>query len=73
MSSWKPYFEFPNGEWAGNNQAFATKEEAEASAHARFMVWTMPVGYEARESNEDVNYRWDEQQGDVMCNRTVSA
>jgi hypothetical protein len=66
--SWKPYFEFPGGEWCTNAQAFATKEEAHASAAARFQVWTMPIGFEARESDEPVNYaRVDGQ--DEMVNR----
>lgn len=65
--SWKPWFEFHDGEWATNAQAFATKEEAEASARARFSVWTMPIGWEVRESDEPVNYAWDH--GDVMLQR----
>lgn len=65
--SYKPYFEFPGGEWGTNAQAFATKQEAEKSAQARFMVWTMPIGFEARESDEPVNYHWDEERGDVPC------
>jgi hypothetical protein len=66
--SWKPYFEFPGGEWATNAQAFATKEEALESAAARFAVWTMPIGYEARESDEPVNYAIVDGR-DVMVNR----
>lgn len=65
--SYKPYFEFPGGEWGTNAQAFATKQEAEKSAQARFMVWTMPISFEARESDEPVNYHWDEERGDVPC------
>ena len=57
--SWKPYFEFPGGEWATNSTAFATKEEAHAAASDRFQRWTMPVGFEARESDEEVNYFYD--------------
>ena len=57
--SWKPYFEFPDGEWATNATAFATKEEAWQSASDRFQRWTMPTGFDARESDEEVNYIYD--------------
>ena len=67
--SWKPYFEFKGGEWATNAQAFATKEEALRSAAERYVRWTMPIGYEARESDEPVNYFHDEALGDQMVNR----
>lgn len=57
--SYKPYFEFPNGEWATNATAFATRDEAWAAASDRFQRWTMPIGFEARESDEPVNYTYD--------------
>ena len=38
-------------------QRFATREEAEASAKARFHVWTVPADYRAEPSDEPVNYR----------------
>jgi len=41
--SWKP-------------QRFASKEEAEESAVARFRVWTMPTAWRATESSRPVNY-----------------
>jgi len=57
MTSFKPVFLFNNGsERSSNNQRFATYEEAEASAQARFMVWTMPEGYDVEETHEPVNY-----------------
>lgn len=56
--SWKPFF-CVQGSWATNAQAFTTKEEALASAKRRFMVWTMPTDFDARESDEPVNYRFD--------------
>jgi hypothetical protein len=67
--SFKPMFEV-QGQWCGNAQAFATREEAEASAKARFNVWTVPSGYRADESDEPVSYRWDFATGtDVPLNR----
>lgn len=57
--SWKPAFKI-QGKWCYNGQAFATEEEAKASAASRFMVWTMPEDYAAHESEEPVNYRWED-------------
>ena len=54
-----------NGKWCENAQRFATREEAAASAAARFMVWTAPIAYDAHESTDPVNYRWDALEGDV--------
>ena len=70
--SWKPYFKV-QGEWATNGQAFNTELEALASAKQRFMVWTMPTDFEARESDEPVNYMHDfDKNEDVMINRELS-
>ena len=56
--SFKPGFKLPGEpDLCTNAQAFATYEEAEASAQARFMVWTMPTDYGVVESDEPVNYR----------------
>ena len=57
--SWKPYFTLASegDKHCHNAQAFATQEEALASASARFMVWTAPTGCGADESDEPVNYR----------------
>jgi hypothetical protein len=54
--SYKPEF-CVQGQWYDNAQRFATEAEAKASAHARFMVWTMPSDYRAAESPDPVNYR----------------
>lgn len=70
--SWKPEFEV-QGEWSRNGQAFATQDEAMASASARFMVWTTPTGYRAVESSEVPNYRWDPEQGDVRLTAAEQA
>ena len=57
--NWKPAFKFRGQEEPGlNAQVFATKEEALASAEARFMVWTMPEDYLAVETDDPVNYVW---------------
>ncbi len=74
MVSYKPAFKFKDQEKLGlNAQAFATHREAEQSAASRFMRWTMPIGYEVVESDEPVNYRWDDEKGDVPINREVTA
>jgi len=48
-----------------NGQTFATYDEALASARNRSWNWTMAEDYKAVESDEPVNYRWDEKLGDV--------
>lgn len=63
--SFKPQFKFTGGEKCLNGQAFATKTEALSSAKARFMRWTMPIGYDAIESADPINYRWDDTIGNV--------
>lgn len=63
--SYAPMFEFASGEVCGNAQRFATPEEAEKSARARFQVWTMPTGYRVEPSDDLVNYRWDDTDGDA--------
>ena len=65
--SYRPMFEV-QGSWAGNAQRFATYEEAEASAKARFMVWTMPTAWRVDESDDPVNYAWVDGR-DVPVNR----
>jgi len=40
-----------------NAQVFATKEEAEDSARARFVVWTMPDDWTVVETDDPVNYK----------------
>lgn len=68
--SWKPAFIIKGEEKPCTNaQAFATKDEALASAHNRFMNWTVPTDYTALESDEPVNYRWDKETGDEPVNR----
>jgi hypothetical protein len=62
--SYKPIFIFASGERCGNGQRFATATEARLSAAARFQRWTMPTGYDVEESDDPVNYKYDN--GDVM-------
>jgi hypothetical protein len=65
--SWKPVFKLDN-KWCENAQRFATKDEAYASAESRFMRWTAPEAFDAHESEDPVNYRWDNGLGDVSIN-----
>ena len=61
--SFRPEF-LVQGEWGSNAQRFATREEAQASADARFMRWTVPTDRRVTESSDPVNYRWSETLGD---------
>ena len=64
--NYKPGFKLRGEEkLCTNAQVFATHDEAKASAHSRFMVWTMPEDYGVVETEDPVNYRWDEKLGDV--------
>lgn len=68
--SFKPEFQVgTDPKFYGNAQAFATEAEALASAQARFNVWTMATGFRAVESDEPVNYRWEDGVGDVPVSR----
>ncbi|UCC74085.1 MAG: hypothetical protein JSV86_05870 [Gemmatimonadota bacterium] len=55
MSSYKPEF-LVQGKWCDNAQRFATREEAEQSAQARFLVWTQPEDWRVSASDEPVSY-----------------
>lgn len=54
--SYKPEFKV-QGEWYDNAQRFETREEAESTARARFMFWTVPSDWRVSESTDPVNYR----------------
>lgn len=56
--SYKPEV-FVDNEWAQNNCAFATKEEAEASAFDLMSRWMLVQDYRAVESDQPVNYKLD--------------
>lgn len=64
--SFRPMF-LTNGDpkWYGNAQRFATREEAEGSALARWQRWTMAKEWRVDESDDPVNYR-RENGADVM-------
>jgi hypothetical protein len=55
--SWRPMFQVGRDpEFYGNAQRYATKEEAEDSARARYNVWTSAVAWRVEESDDLVNY-----------------
>ena len=60
--SWKPEV-LVNGKWSRNGLVFATKEEAERSAHDLMNRWTLVEDCRAVEVDEIVNYKID---GDQM-------
>jgi hypothetical protein len=62
--SFKPEFKV-DGVWYDNAQRFATRKEAEQSAHSRFIRWTMPTDWRVSEAGEPINYQWHPEQGDV--------
>jgi hypothetical protein len=72
MSNWKPAF-IMRGESkpCTNGEVYATREEALASAHQRFMVWTMPEGFTAVETDEPVNGVWHENAGRLALGEKV--
>jgi hypothetical protein len=51
------------GEWVSNALVFATRGEAEGYASNLFMRWTVPTDKRAVESQEEVNYSWDDEKG----------
>lgn len=55
--SFKPEFKV-GSEWCANGVAFATKEESDANALDKFMVWTMPSDWRSVESDQPVNYTY---------------
>ena len=52
--------------FSGNALRFATKEEAEASAHALTMRWFAVTEARAEESPDPVNYRFDIETGQTI-------
>ena len=59
MPNYKPAFILPfEKEPCTNAQVFTTAEEAEASAHARFLVWTLPTNWGVVETEDPVNYKF---------------
>jgi hypothetical protein len=51
---------YVQGEWAGNGLRFATSDEALASAQNLMARWFLVDDIRVDESNDEVNYAWDE-------------
>lgn len=49
-----------------NSVVFSTKTEAEAAGLDKWTKWTIADAYRVEETNDEVNYKWDE-------NRTLTA
>lgn len=58
-TSWKTEVLVDN-EWSSNSLRFATKEEAEKAGIELLSRWWVPIDSRAAESNDPVNYRFDE-------------
>lgn len=59
--SWKPEVIADNsGKWCGNGLAFETKEESDSYAFDLSMRWTLVRETRSVESNEPVNYVWQD-------------
>ena len=65
MPNFKPVWILAKGERGTNSQVFATRQEANDSAAARFMVWTAPKGYDVDETEDPVTYFRTSELGDV--------
>lgn len=67
--SWKPEVQvFGEEPFHQNGQTFATKEEAEKSAHGLAMRWMLVRDWRAAEVDTEtnpVNYKWVDGVGDV--------
>jgi len=50
---------YVQGEWAGNGLRFATHKEAEDSAHNLASRWMLVESFRVDESDDEVNYAWD--------------
>jgi hypothetical protein len=51
---------YVQGEWAGNGLRFATEQEARLSAHDLWCRWTLCTDWRADESEDEVNYAWED-------------
>jgi len=71
--SFKPQFRAHNEtEFCQNGQNFATKEEARKSALDRFNRWFGADEWRVVEVSDEeypVNYKWDEEYGDVRLDK----
>jgi hypothetical protein len=62
MMSWRPEV-FVESRWSANALRFATEAEAKASAFNLLMRWALCEDSRATESDDPVNYRWDDTAG----------
>ncbi len=62
--SYRPMF-LVGREWAGNALRFATHAEAEQSALELMSRWFMPSDYRVDEVDDEVNYGFDPERGNV--------
>jgi hypothetical protein len=51
------------GKFYGNALRFATREEAEANVRDLYSRWSLVTDTRVVESDDPVNYRWDNAQG----------
>lgn len=58
--SYAVYVKLPGESDATNGVRFATKEEADRAGHELLSRWFVPVGFEVRETDDDVNYVFPE-------------
>lgn len=62
--SWKPVVKTGSDpKWYDNALRFETKEEALSNARDLAGRWMMVTAYDAHESEDPVNYRWDPHTG----------
>lgn len=61
-TSWKTEV-LVDGTWATNALRFATKSEAEKAGHELLSRWWVPVDSRAVESDDPVNYKFDDNLG----------
>ena len=52
-----------SGKFCGNALRFATREEAEANARDLMGRWMLVTAWRVVESDDPVNYRWDNEVG----------
>ena len=63
--SHKPMMVISKTETCGNALCFATYEEALASARDLWSRWAVPIDFTVHGSDDPVNYRWDDKEGNV--------
>lgn len=64
MKSYAPEVVADNsGKWAGNGLRFATEEEAKKNVADLMSRWFLVTKTRVVESEDPVNYRWDDQLG----------